>query len=115
MKRIYPQLAKYFKVSLVEGRGILGSFDQSLREYTMRNFHKRNIEIRTGASMCVRVCALYTQCHAMSLCADVTSVSATRLELDDGNHIDFGMCVWSTGVGPRRLLRTRALDAAMSA
>jgi NADH:ubiquinone reductase (non-electrogenic) len=69
-------------ITIIEGRSILGGFEASLREYTEKKFARDRVRIRTGAN--------------------VTKVEATRLHLSDGDALDFGMCVWNTGIAPRR-------------
>jgi len=86
--RFYPEVAHLAKVTLIEGREILGSFSASLRQYATNRFKKLNINIRTGAN--------------------VKDVSSRAIYLDDGDVIPYGMCVWSTGIGPRRI--TQLLD-----
>ena len=44
------QLAEYMKVTLIEGRGILGSFDESLREYALKALKQGKVNMQFGAS-----------------------------------------------------------------
>lgn len=34
---------------------------------------------------------------------DVKKVGESEMEMDDGSRLSFGMAVWSTGVGPRKV------------
>lgn len=87
--RVYPQLMPLVRITIVEGRSILGSFDASLREYTERKFRRDRITIRTGAN--------------------VTAVTPREVVLSDGTQLPFGLGVWNTGIGPRPLIAS--LDA----
>lgn len=91
--RYFPEVASHARVTLIEGREILGSFSESLRRYATNRFKKLHINIRTGAN--------------------VQEVTARHVLLDDGDSVPYGMCVWSTGVGPRRV--TQLLDPAVFA
>jgi NADH:ubiquinone reductase (non-electrogenic) len=60
--------------------GVLGTFKQSLRDYSMRLFKRRQIEVLTKAR--------------------VTEIGETSLQImHDGNvrTVDFGLCVWAAG------------------
>lgn len=86
--RYYPDLAPDIRITLIEGSAILNSFDAGLRPYAMKRLGKVNVTVRTGAN--------------------VKDVTPTEIHLSDGETIRYGMCVWSTGVGPRKT--TAALD-----
>jgi NADH:ubiquinone reductase (non-electrogenic) len=45
MRRLYPDLARDTRVTLVEGRDILGSFDVSLREYAARHLTRIGVRL----------------------------------------------------------------------
>lgn len=79
--RLFPDLVPLSKVTLVEASPrVLGTFSQSLSDYTMRLFLKRNVELR--------------------LSTGVKSVHAHHMELSDGSSVEFGLAVWSTGNAP---------------
>ncbi|KIY99634.1 NADH dehydrogenase [Monoraphidium neglectum] len=61
-------------VTLIEAKELLGSFDASLREYAARKLTRQGIKLR--------------------------KVEPGSLTLTDGTVIPFGLCIWSTGVGP---------------
>ena len=44
------QLRGHIRVTLIEGREILSSFDKSLRKYAMKRLKTGNVDVRTGAS-----------------------------------------------------------------
>jgi NADH dehydrogenase FAD-containing subunit len=64
----------------VEGKGILGGFDQSLRQYTEEKFRRDRVAVRTGAN--------------------VVEVLPHAVRLAGGEVLDFGLCVWNTGIAP---------------
>jgi NADH dehydrogenase FAD-containing subunit len=48
----YPDLIPHIKLTLVEaGPGILGSFDQALSEYYLRELEKKNIDVRLNTAV----------------------------------------------------------------
>ncbi|EIE24104.1 mitochondrial type-II NADH dehydrogenase [Coccomyxa subellipsoidea C-169] len=71
--------ARDIRISLVEGAQLLGSFDVRLREYAARKLHNQGIHL-------IKVM--------------VKEVKETELILQNGDVIPYGLCVWSTGVGP---------------
>lgn len=83
IRRLYPQVYPHVRVRLIEGRDILSSFDASLRDWAKRRLGSEGVEIITGVN--------------------VTSVDKTTVTLSDGRSYPFGLCVWSTGVAPRKI------------
>jgi NADH:ubiquinone reductase (non-electrogenic) len=81
---LYPELSPFIKITIIDGRGVLGAFDASLREYTARKFARDRIEIRTGSN--------------------VVKVEKHAVHLSDGTIIPSGLAVWNTGLGPRPLI-----------
>ncbi|KAG2490335.1 hypothetical protein HYH03_011284 [Edaphochlamys debaryana] len=77
--KVYPDRAKAMRVTMVEARELLGSFDASLREYAARKLMKRGVVLKKGV---------------------VQKVTATEVVLRDGTVLPYGLCIWSTGVGP---------------
>lgn len=78
VKRLFPQLGSYTRVTMVEASGrVLGSFSRNLSDYTMKLFASRNINLMMGVS--------------------VKEVHQHSLMLSNGQVLPFGMCVWSTG------------------
>lgn len=60
IKRLYPDVARDTRVTLIEGRDILGSFDVTLREYAARHLTRQGVKLvkvpaRSGWS-CVASC-----------------------------------------------------------
>jgi hypothetical protein len=51
LQSIFPEQAAKVSITIVEGRGILGGFDASLREYAMKRFRRDRIVVRTGANV----------------------------------------------------------------
>lgn len=90
LRRLFPEERDLVKVSLIEAREILSSFDERLRSYTERLIQKRSsMEI---------------------IKSSVTEVTPTHVRLNDGTVLPCGMVVWSTGVAPREF--TRSLELA---
>ena len=58
IRRLYPDRARDVKVSLVEGREILGSFDLRLREYAAQRLTRQGVQLRkvghSGGARCTR-------------------------------------------------------------
>ncbi|KAG2447458.1 hypothetical protein HYH02_007781 [Chlamydomonas schloesseri] len=79
LMRMYPERAKAMRVTLVEARELLGSFDASLREYAARKLIRRGVVLRKGV---------------------VHEVTPREVVLKDGTVLPYGLCIWSTGVGP---------------
>ena len=59
-----------------------GSFDASLRKYCTQKFKRDKIDVLEGAI--------------------VADVHNNQVRLKDGRELPFGVCVWSTGVGPTK-------------
>lgn len=77
--RSYPDLASLVKITLFDALPtILGSFDEELREYTMRSFSRRGIEVR--------------------LESPVEAVGDGWLRLRGGEVVAAGTVVWCSGV-----------------
>jgi NADH:ubiquinone reductase (non-electrogenic) len=73
------------QLTIVTGDRLLGSFDQSLREYTEARFRRERIRVRTGVN--------------------ATRVDATELHLSDNSKLPYGLLIWNTGIGPRVLVQ----------
>ena len=85
--KYYPSIhVNELKVTLVEaGDSILSAFTKTLVEQAMKNFKRQGVDMK-----------LHTK---------VKEVKPGKILLDDGSELDCGMIVWSTGVGPRKLVR----------
>lgn len=96
VKRDFPNVQNYVKVTLVEGthashlrcinvlttiaaNSLLTSFDTNLGGYALKVLRKHKVEVLTGVS--------------------VKEIEKGCLTLSTGKKIDFGLCVWSTGIG----------------
>lgn len=91
MSKLYPSLLKYVKVTLVEaGDSLLGPFDVNLRDYVMRLFKKRNIDVRLQTAV--------TGVHIFE--RDDFYLEASKCSLSDGSELEFGTMVWSAGLAP---------------
>eukprot|EP00887_Chlorella_sp_A99_P002787 scaffold6.g2787.t1 len=82
LRRADPQRARDMRITVVEAKEIMGSFDAALREHTARRLIKQGVHLVKGV---------------------VREVRETELELHGAiGAIPFGLCIWSTGVGPTR-------------
>lgn len=77
--RAYPELGSLVKITLLEAAdSLLGTFDASLREYALGSFKRRGIDVRLGSP--------------------VVEVGADFVLLGDGQRVDAGTVLWSSGV-----------------
>jgi NADH:ubiquinone reductase (non-electrogenic) len=81
LQRIDPDRGRDVRITLIEANELLGSFDARLREYAVGKLVKEGVHL---------------------LKAVVKEVRKTEIELTNGQIIPFGLCVWSTGVGPTK-------------
>lgn len=83
----YPKLVPYSAITLLEAATqILNTFDSKLSEYAMKIFRRQNIDIKTNSP--------------------VKEVRDGSILLHDGTTIPHGLVVWSTGIGPTKLLQS---------
>lgn len=74
------------KVQIVEmSPRMLGTYDKLIQEYTRERFHKSDIEMLTE--------------HQVKK-VNPTSVEALDLKTGETRVLDFGLCVWASGVRP---------------
>ncbi|EFJ46064.1 hypothetical protein VOLCADRAFT_63040, partial [Volvox carteri f. nagariensis] len=78
LRKLYPERSRAMRVTLVEARELLGSFDASLREYAARKLIRRGVVLRKASLRGYR----------------------TVRPVQDGTVLPYGLCIWSTGVGP---------------
>src|SRR5579862_45839 len=87
LHKLYPALRSFIRITILEARAqILSTFDQVLGAYTVRHFHRQQIEVLTGSV--------------------VINIDADRITLKNGTEIPFGMVVWATGTGPTPLIKS---------
>lgn len=79
LSKIDPNRARDVRITLIEADQLLGSFDTKLREYAALKLTRAGVHLVKGI---------------------VKEVRRTELELKSGAVIPYGLCVWSTGVGP---------------
>ena len=90
LEEYYRDLIPYIRITLLEaGAQILNTFDAALGAYTLRQFSRQGIEVRTKSP--------------------VVRVEKDRVVLRDGTRITFGVLVWSTGIAPAPLVRKLSL------
>ncbi|EGD72402.1 hypothetical protein PTSG_00422 [Salpingoeca rosetta] len=85
--RLYPHIQHRPRVILLEASGaVLSAFDSSLRQYALRRLERQDCHVRLGRS--------------------VKEVKRHEVVLDNGEVINTHCIVWSTGVGPRALVKS---------
>jgi len=83
VKYYFPKESKDVRVSLIEGRKILGAFDERLRGFALKKIQSR---------------------PQMKLISNnVREVKENSILLDNGEEIPCGLVVWSAGIGPQVL------------
>ncbi len=87
IKKLYPEIDfDSVKIYLIESSDhILGMFDRKLSEYAEKEFKRQKIHIMTNNY--------------------VKEVTKNQVILKDGQVLDFGMCIWSTGNSPIDLIK----------
>ncbi|CAL5221410.1 g3596 [Coccomyxa viridis] len=86
LSRKYPELMADVKVTLLQsGQTILTSFTDNLQNRALETFRKTGVDVRLGVR--------------------VTEVTANKIKLKDGELIDYGICVWSTGNAARPIVQ----------
>lgn len=87
LPRWFPDTAGRVRIVLLEASGtILSGFGTKLREFALRLFSRENIEVRMHAA--------------------VTAITEDAVVLSDGSELPYGLCVWSTGIAPTRLVES---------
>ncbi|GBB87875.1 hypothetical protein RclHR1_14370006 [Rhizophagus clarus] len=87
MARLYPDLINLVTMSVYDiAPQILGSFDQSLREFATKKFTRKGIKIRTGRK--------------------VKEVNERKLIIEGDGEVPYGMLVWATGLTDNPLTRS---------
>ncbi|EDO37174.1 predicted protein [Nematostella vectensis] len=86
--RLYPHERGEVRVTLIEARQILPSFDEKLRRFAEKKMRQRD--------------------QFKLLQHSVTKVNKDSIILEDGSEIPCGLVVWSTGLAPRSF--TASLD-----
>ncbi|KAI3438808.1 hypothetical protein D9Q98_001225 [Chlorella vulgaris] len=89
LKRKYPELMSYVRVSLLNSaQSILTQFDEKMQMHALENFKRVGVDVRTGVR--------------------VTEVTQDIIKLKGGEEISYGVCVWSAGNAPRPLVQQLA-------
>jgi len=78
VRKKYPELTHFINVTLIEaGDKLLGSFDERLSSYTMKNFLTQKIIVKTNSY--------------------IEQVTEMEILMNDGSKIPYGILVWATG------------------
>ena len=87
MKRIYPDLTQLATINLYDvAPGILLSFEESLRDYAMKQFAREGVSIHPNSR--------------------VLKVGDGWMDIEGEGRLPFGLLVWSTGLQPNPLIDT---------
>ncbi|CAJ0757336.1 17692_t:CDS:10, partial [Entrophospora sp. SA101] len=87
MARLYPDLINSVTMTVYDvAPQILGSFDQSLRDYATKKFTRKGIKIRTGRK--------------------VLEVKQRHMVINEDGEVPYGMLVWATGITENPLTRS---------
>jgi NADH dehydrogenase FAD-containing subunit len=82
----FPVVSKEVKITLVEATdNILRGFDQALRKYARKLFVRQEINLKLEAF--------------------VKEITKDKIKLSDGEEIDYGLVVWSAGIGATQLVK----------
>lgn len=85
LRKTYPDLAGEVRITVVDAsKSLLNSFDAKLSAYTLQRFRRRRIEVRTETL--------------------VREVRARQVVLANGDVLEAGLIVWSTGIGATPLV-----------
>jgi NADH:ubiquinone reductase (non-electrogenic) len=85
LTRIMPDVSSVVRITLIEAKSVLSSFNPDLQYYASRVLSKSGVEIVRGS---------------------VKIVGPKSIVLSCGSEIDYGMLVWSTGVGPTEFIQS---------
>jgi len=86
LRHWFPEQSGQVRITILEAsKTLLNTFDASLSAYTMKKFKREKINVQTGAL--------------------VTKVNERSIILSDGSSIEFGLLVWSTGIGATPLIQ----------
>jgi len=85
-RRTYPEIYPHMSVIVVEGGTILSMFQKSLREYTIRRFRRRKIDVELGDG--------------------VKEITKDNLVLKSGKKIPYGAVVWCAGIKCRETIKS---------
>jgi len=90
LEQWFPDLMPYVRITLLEATDkILMNFHQKLGEYALRRFRRQRINVRLNSFV--------TQIEEDDVAYEVS--------MKDDASIHCGLVVWSTGIGPTRLVR----------
>uniref|UniRef100_A0A061RCA7 NADH:ubiquinone reductase (non-electrogenic) n=1 Tax=Tetraselmis sp. GSL018 TaxID=582737 RepID=A0A061RCA7_9CHLO len=96
MKRLYPELMRYVRIRLVENKDhVLGTYNRTISEYTAKQFERSGIELVVNN----RVKAV-----------EASSVQVSNSKTGEMQHIEYGACVWATGINTNPLIRQIQAD-----
>ncbi|KAK4500297.1 hypothetical protein PRZ48_008486 [Zasmidium cellare] len=97
MKRLYPELIKYVKITVYDvAPTVLSMFDESLGKYAMKTFKRNGIEIKTSHHVEELRPGLPSGHEAPH--GTKGGQSLYTLKTKEDGEMGVAMCVWSTGL-----------------
>jgi NADH:ubiquinone reductase (non-electrogenic) len=91
VKKKYPEISKDVEIILVESKNkLLASFDEKLSGYTMKIFERQSIKLLMNTY--------------------ITSLNESKIFLNSGEEIEYGLLVWATGNTSTALVRNSGFE-----
>lgn len=111
VRKWYPELMNYVKITLVEaGPGLLGSFDKSLADYYLKKMIEKNVDVRLGTA----VTGVEERWHPSENSDTQSSKDKTHhytvATFADKTELPFATMVWSAGLAPVKFIENSNLD-----
>ncbi|GLT49442.1 hypothetical protein SLA2020_229960 [Shorea laevis] len=91
LAKLYPAVKDHIKITLLEATDhILNMFDKRITAFAEEKFKREGIDVKLG-----------------SMVTKVTDKEISTKERGSGeiSSIPYGMCLWSTGIGPRPVIK----------
>ena len=101
MKRIYPDLVKFAKITVYDvAPTVLSMFDEKLSKYAMDHFKREGIDIKTNHHVeeLRKGIPTASQDQVKGDGVKHAEVSSYTIKLREEGEVGVGMCVWSTGL-----------------
>ncbi|EGC36034.1 hypothetical protein DICPUDRAFT_78261 [Dictyostelium purpureum] len=112
LSKMFPHIAQYSKITLIQSADhLLNTYDLKISEYTEGQFQRSGIEVLTN-TRAVEVkkdrIVIMKKAHQRPPGEPLKETENPKKgpEVSVPVEIPFGMCVWSTGVGPNDLVRS---------
>jgi NADH dehydrogenase FAD-containing subunit len=98
LSRMYPDLMQYLKISLYDvAPKVLPMFDASLADYAVKQYKRKNVDIKTSHHVVRLRKGLPNDQDAKDHQEKQIKHRVYTLETKEEGDVGIGMCVWSTG------------------